>query len=82
MQNTINAFGYAWELFELLHSTVCNWYANKPPLDLHILKLSLQYIVKLKARIPNPAFDCVFHQQFENYDKNKACIKSIGFRIL
>ena len=55
---------------------------NDPPLDLRRLKLALQYIVKLKANIENPAFDGVFHPQYENlYDKNKECIKSIGFRI-
>ena len=50
--------------------------------NLRRLKLSLQYIVKLKANIDNPAFDCVFHPQYEHlYDKNNKCIKSIGFRI-
>ena len=45
--------------------------ANEPSLDLRRRKLTLQYIVKLKANIDNPAFDCVFHPQFENiYDKN------------
>ena len=67
MQYTIKAFGYAWELFKLLQSTVC-----KPPLDLRRLKLTLQYIVKLKANIDNPAYDCVFNPQYENFDdKNK-----------
>ena len=32
--------------------------ANEPPFDLHRLKLTLQYIVKLKANIENSAFDC------------------------
>ena len=50
--------------------------ANERPLDHRRLKLTLQYIVKLKANIDNPAFDCVFHPQFENlYDKNKKCSK-------
>ena len=45
--------------------------ANEPSLDLRRRKLTLQYIVKLKANIDNSAFDCVFHPQFENiYDKN------------
>ena len=44
--------------------------ANEPPLDLRRLKLTLQYMVKLKANIDNPAFDCVFHPQLEHlYDK-------------
>ena len=40
-------------------------------LDLRRLKLTLQYIVELKANIDNPAFDCVFNPLFKNlYDKN------------
>ena len=36
----------------------------------------------VQANIDNPASDCIFHLQYENlYDKNKKCIKSIGFRI-
>ena len=36
-------------------------------LDLRRLKIFLQYIVKLKAKIIicNPAFDCVFNPQYE-----------------
>ena len=46
--------------------------ANEPPLDLRRLKLTLQYMVKLKANIDNPAFNCVFHPQLEQlFDKNK-----------
>ena len=56
--------------------------ANEPPLDLRRLKLTLHFIVKLKSTIDNPAFDGVFNPQYEHlYDKNKKCIKSIGFII-
>ena len=47
---------YALVLFESLYVE-----ANEPPLDLRRLKLTLQYIVKLKANIDNPAYNCVFH---------------------
>ena len=51
---------------------------NEPTLDLR-LKLTMQYIVKLKANIDNPAY---FSSTIWNlYDKSKTCIKSIGFRI-
>ena len=40
--------------------------ANEPPLDLRRLKLTLQYIVKLKANIDNPAYNCVFHPLCES----------------
>ena len=55
---------------------------NDPTLDLRRLKLTLQYMVKLKTNIDNPAFDCDFHPQLEHlYDKNKKCIKSLGLKI-
>ena len=51
-------------------------------LDIRRLKFTLQNIVKLKANIDNPAFDCVFNPQYENlYNNNKKCIESICFRI-
>ena len=40
--------------------------AIEPPLDLRRLKLTLQYIVKLKANIDNPAYNCVFHPLCES----------------
>ena len=46
--------------------------AYEPPLDFCRLKLTLQYIVKLKANIDNPVFNCVFHSQ---YNFCKKCIK-------
>ena len=56
--------------------------ANEPPLDLRRLNLTLKYIVKIKANIENPAFDCVFNPQYENlYDKIFKNVKSIGFKI-
>ena len=39
--------------------------ANEPSLDLRRPNLTLQHIVKLKANIGNPAFDCVFHPQLK-----------------
>ena len=33
---------------------------SRPLLDLRRLKLTMQYTVRLKANIDNPAFDCVF----------------------
>lgn len=56
--------------------------ANEPPLDLRRIKFILQYTVKLKDNWDNPAFDSVFHPQFEDlYDKNKKSIKSIGLQV-
>ena len=69
MQYTIKAFGYAWELFELLQSTVCIE-TNGSPLDLRRIKLTLQYIVNLKANIDNHAFDCIFMHNLRIYTTN------------
>ena len=71
-------------LFAFRTSPVDSLYveANEPPLDLRRLKLTLQYIVKLKANIDNPAYNCVFHPLCESlHDKNKKCIKSIRFGV-
>ena len=39
-------------------------------------------MVKLKANIDNPTYNCVFHPLYESlYDKNKKCLKSIGLRV-
>ena len=43
--------------------------ANEPSVNLRRLKLALQYIVKLKATIDNPAYNCVLRVCM--------CIKSI-----
>ena len=60
--------------------TTHHWPTWDSSVFMHLL--ILQYIVKLKANIDKPAFDCVFNPQYEDlYDKNKKCIKSIGFRI-
>ena len=48
------------------------YFEANEPLDLRRFKITLQFIVKLKANIDNPAFDYVFHKQFENLcDRNK-----------
>ena len=55
-------------------SNISSGQTNEPPPDLRELKLTLQYFVKRKANIDNPAFECVFNPQYENsYYKNKKC---------
>ena len=75
-----------WYLSNIPCTSVDSLYveANEPPLDLRRLKITLQYIVQLKANInvDNPAYSCIFHPLYESlYDKNKKCIKSIGLRV-
>lgn len=39
--------------------------ANEPPFNLHRLKLSVYYAVKLKCNPSNPAFGCMFPSNLE-----------------
>ena len=39
---------------------------KEPLLDLRLNKPAQQYIVKLKADIDNPTFDCVFQPQYKH----------------
>ena len=50
--------------------------ANEPPLDLRWLKLTLQYIDKLKSNIVQPAYNCFFHPIYESlYEINQKVYK-------
>ena len=50
--------------------------AIESPLDLRLLKLALQSIIKIYEHVSAPASECVFHPQFENlYDKCKNALK-------
>ena len=65
-----------WELFELLVATLC--------MSKQMNHLLIDVDSKHCANIDNPAFDYVFHKQFENLqnDKNKKNIlNQMTFRI-
>ena len=56
--------------------------ANEPSLVLRRIKLSMQYITKLSACSTNPAFDCVFHPDFQDvYDVKPNAIRPLGLRM-
>ena len=56
--------------------------AGEIPLQQRRIKLSLQYVTKLKSSPRNPAYDCVFHPEFENkYLRNAKVIQPLGIRI-
>ena len=57
--------------------------AGELPLEQRRIKLSLQYILKLKSTSSNPAYRCVFHPEYEQKytKKNQKTISPIGIRM-
>ena len=56
--------------------------AGELPLEQRRIKLSLQYITKLKATPSNPAFNCVFNPAFtQKYEKHTKSIAPLGIRM-
>ena len=56
--------------------------AGELPLEHRRIKLSLQYVTKLKSTPSNPAFNCVFRPEYENkYLRNTKVISPLGIRI-
>ena len=57
--------------------------APEPSLTTHRLKLSLNYVLKLKSLPENPAYSCVF--ELENtklFEKSESKVPPLGIRIL
>jgi ribonuclease HI len=56
--------------------------ANVLPLELRRVQLALLYTLKLKTLPANPAFQCVFHPQFEEkFSSRETAIPSFGLRV-
>ena len=56
--------------------------AGELPLEHRRIKLSLQYVTKLKSTLSNPAFNCVFRPEYEQkYMRNTKVISPLGIRI-
>ena len=56
--------------------------AGEPSLSLRRLKLSLNYVTKLKSLPNNPAYSCVFHFPFlHKYEANPSVIPPLGVRM-
>jgi ribonuclease HI len=56
--------------------------AKEPSLSLRRIKLSMQYLVKLKACPTNPAFDPIFHPKYcQIYANKEKTIKPLGLRM-
>ena len=84
MLNTIHHQGLRLAVGAFRTSPVESLYveAGELPLDQRRIKLSLQYVTKLRASPSNPAFDCVFHPEYElKYARNTKSIPPLGIRI-
>ena len=85
MLNTIHHQGLRLALGTFRTSPVESLYveAGELPLEERRIKLSLQYISKLKSTPSNPAYKCVFEPEFvEKYLRNTKTIKPLGIRMM
>ena len=56
--------------------------ANEPSLRNRRIKLSLQYIIKLRSNTKHPSYNCVFNPKFETkYNEKTKVIKPLGLRL-
>ena len=84
MLNTIHHQGLRLALGAFRTSPIESLYveAGELPLEQRRIKLSLQYITKLKATPSNPAYYCVFHPEYEQkYTRNTKSIAPLGIRM-
>ena len=84
MLNTIHHQGLRLALGAFRTSPIESLYveAGELPLEQRRIKLSLQYITKLKATPSNPAYNCVFHPEYEQkYTRNTKSIAPLGIRM-
>ena len=85
MLNTIHHQGLRLALGAFRTSPVESLYveAGELPLEERRIKLSLQYITKLKSTPSNPAYKCVFEPEFvQKYLRNTKTIKPLGIRMM
>ena len=84
MLNTIHNQGLRLALGAFRTSPVESLYveAGELPLEQRRIKLSLQYITKLRCTPSNPAYDCIFKPNYEQkYLKNIKVIAPLGIRM-
>ena len=85
MLNTVHHQGLRLALGAFRTSPVESLYveAGELPLEERRIKLSLQYITKLKSTPSNPAYKCVFEPEFvQKYLRNTKTIKPLGIRMM
>ena len=84
MLNTVHHQGLRLALGAFRTSPVESLYveAGELPLEHRRIKLSLQYVTKLKSTPSNPAFNCVFRPEYEQkYMRNTKVTPPLGIRI-
>ena len=84
MLNTVHHQGLRLALGAFRTSPVESLYveAGELPLEHRRIKLSLQFVTKLKSTPSNPAFNCVFRPGYEQkYMRNTKVIPPLGIRI-
>ena len=84
MLNTIHHQGLRLALGAFTTSPVESLYveAGELPLEQRRIKLSLQYITKLRSTPSNPAYDCIFRPNYEHkYIKNTKVTAPLGIRM-
>ena len=84
MLNTIHHQGLRLALGAFRTSPVESLYveAGELPLEQRRIKLSLQYITKLRSTPSNPAYDCIFRPNYEHkYLKNTKVTAPLGIRM-
>ena len=82
--NTVHHLGLRLCLRAFRTSPVESLYvlANETSLELRRIKLSMQYVTKLSASSSNPAYDCVFHPDFQDiYYLKPNAIRPLGLRM-
>ena len=56
--------------------------ADEPPLTLRREKLALQYSIKLKSLLSNPAYDCSFNPKYkQHFERKEETIKPFSLRM-
>ena len=84
MLNTVHHQGLRLALGAFRTSPVESLYveSSELPLEQRRIKLSLQYITKLKSTPSNPAYNCVFNPQYrQKYLRNTKTISPLGIRM-
>jgi ribonuclease HI len=82
--DTIHHQGLRLALGAFRTSPVSSLYveADEPSLSERQIKLSLQYITKLKSNPSNPAYNCVFHPEYITlYEHKPSAIAPLGIRM-
>ena len=74
--------GLANRLGCFLHIS-CSKSTHEPLLTTHRLKLSLNYVLKLKSLLENPAYSCVFEpENTKLFEESEPKVPPLGIRIL